>query len=134
MAAALFDTNGISDLMRDHPQVKVRVANHSGPLLTSVIAWGEIHYGLNRLPAGKKRTDLQIRAQALAAVLPGEPVTLLVAEKYGHLKAALEGQGLNLGDNDLWIASTALVFAAVLITRDRVFGNVPGLQVEDWTA
>jgi len=35
MPAALLDTNAVSDLMRDHPRVKARVANHPDPILTS---------------------------------------------------------------------------------------------------
>jgi tRNA(fMet)-specific endonuclease VapC len=45
----------------------------------------------------------------------------------------LDKQGLVLGDNDLWIAATALNLGAVLVTRDRDFRHVPGLTVEDWT-
>jgi predicted nucleic acid-binding protein len=75
MPVALLDTNAVSDLMRDQPQVRARVANHSGPLISSVVVWGEIHYGLERLPAGKKRAALEARAQAIHGTLPCEPVT-----------------------------------------------------------
>jgi predicted nucleic acid-binding protein len=108
MPVALLDTNAVSDLMRDHPQVKARIANHAGLLISSVIVWGEIHYGLDRLPHGKKRTALEARAQALQNALAYEPVSVPVAEEYGRLKATLEGMGLNLQDNDLWIAATDL--------------------------
>lgn len=39
MPGALFDANAVSDLMRGHPRVKARVAQHAGPLLTSVPPW-----------------------------------------------------------------------------------------------
>jgi predicted nucleic acid-binding protein len=133
MPDAVFDTNAVSDLMNDHPQVKARIAGYSGTLRTSVVVWGEIRYGLDRLPPGKRRTDLEARAQRLVIALPAEPITLAVSQRYGSLKAALQGQGWNLGDNDLWIAATALVLRAVLVTRDRIFSAIPGLQVEDWT-
>jgi predicted nucleic acid-binding protein len=134
MPGALLDTNAVSDLMRDHTRVKARVAQHTGPLVTSVIVVGEIRYGLDRLPPGKKRTDLEARAQGILAALPAQTVTPPVAETYGHVKAFLDGQGLNLEDNDLWIAATALTLGMVLVTRDHIFTRVPGLQVEDWTA
>jgi predicted nucleic acid-binding protein len=63
MPAALLDTNAVSDLMRDHPQVKARLGAHSDIVATSVLVIGEIRYGLNRLPAGKKRADLEARAR-----------------------------------------------------------------------
>ncbi len=133
MPTALLDTNAVSDLMRDHAQVKARVAAQTAPLLTSVIVRGEIRYGLERLPPGKKRSDLEARAQAILAALPCEPITVPVSETYGRTKSALDAGGVNLGDNDLWIAATALTLGAVLVTRDHIFTRVPGLQVEDWT-
>ncbi len=133
MPAALLDTNAVSDLMRDHPRVKARIGNHADPIGTSVVVVGEIRYGLNRLPAGKKRNDLQARAVTILTALRIEPVTEQVADAYGGLKASLESQGLNLDDNDLWIAATALTHGNLLVTRDQIFSQVPGLQVEDWS-
>src|SRR5205085_5219654 len=49
MPSALLDTNGVSDLMRDHPQVKARVGTHAGPITSTVVVVGEIRYGLDRL-------------------------------------------------------------------------------------
>ena len=65
--------------------------------------------------------------------MPSEPIITPVAQAYGHLKVTLEAQGLNLEDNDLWIAATALTQGAILVSRDQIFTRVPGLQVEDWT-
>ncbi len=133
MPAALLDTNAASDLMRDHPQTKARLAGHADPIASSVVVVGEIRYGLDRLPAGKKRTDLKARALAILAALRIEPATEPIAQTYSQLKAALENQGLNLDDNDLWIAATATTHGYLLVTRDHAFSKVPGLQVEDWS-
>jgi tRNA(fMet)-specific endonuclease VapC len=131
MPAGLLDTNAVSDLMRDHPQVKARISAHAGPIGTTAIVVGEIRYGLDRLPAGKKRLDLEARAQTILAALVIEPVTEQVADTYGRLKASLERQGLSLDYNDLWIAATAIAQGSLLITRDQGFSQVAGLQVED---
>jgi tRNA(fMet)-specific endonuclease VapC len=133
MPAALLDTNALSDLMRDDAKVKARVGSHPDPIFTSVVAAGEIRYGLSRLPPSKKRADLEARAQAILAAFCIEPVSEAVADVYGNLKATLESQGLTPGDNDLWIAATAIVHASLVVTRDHIFAKVPGLQVEDWT-
>jgi predicted nucleic acid-binding protein len=37
-----------------------------------------------------------------------------------------------MDDNDLWIAATALHLGAILVSRDKMFAYVPGLQVVDW--
>jgi tRNA(fMet)-specific endonuclease VapC len=133
MPAALLDTNAISDLMRGDPQVISRIAHHTDIILTSVVVIGEIHYGLSRLPIGTKRAGLEARAQHILAPLRIEDIGEQIATSYGRLKASLEAGGLNLGDNDVWIAATALTRGYVLVTRDHIFSQVPGLVVEDWT-
>src|SRR4051794_18221656 len=82
MAGALLDTNAVSDLMRDQPQIKARVSKYSGPVVTSVVVRGEVRYGLDRLPVGKKRTDLEARARNILTSLSNEPVTQSMAEDY----------------------------------------------------
>jgi len=44
----------------------------------------------------------------------------------GRLQASLS---FELGENDLWIAGTALRHGFPLVTRDRAFSRVPGLRV-----
>jgi len=133
MPAVLLDTNAISDLMMDHPKVRARLLACTDPILTSTIVLGEIRYGLNRLTLGKKRTDLENRALRTLLGIPIEQVTQPISDEFGRLKASLEAQGIILGDNDLWIAATALSLSYTLITRDSIFIRIPGLQVEDWS-
>jgi len=47
----------------------------------------------------------------------------------GQLQASLP---LTLGENDLWIAATAIAYRWPLVTHDRVFREVPGLKVMDY--
>jgi predicted nucleic acid-binding protein len=47
----------------------------------------------------------------------------------GRLQAVLP---FELGENDLWIAATALYHRMPLVSRDRVFKRVPGLRVFDY--
>ena len=44
----------------------------------------------------------------------------------GRLQASLD---FEMGENDLWIAATALRFGWSLVTRDKSFARVPGLKV-----
>ncbi|TAJ77093.1 type II toxin-antitoxin system VapC family toxin, partial [bacterium] len=52
---------------------------------------------------------------------------------YAIIKSAAERQGTPLGENDLWIAATALSVGAVLVSMDSDFQRVNALKVEDWT-
>jgi tRNA(fMet)-specific endonuclease VapC len=45
----------------------------------------------------------------------------------------LKGAGLHIGDNDVWIAATALAHGLPLVSLNaRHFGRVPGLQVLEY--
>jgi len=129
----LFDTNTVSAVMADHPKVKARLSHQAGQVDTCAIVRGEIRYGLERLPTGKRRANLETKANAVFATLPIEPVTPAAADIYGTIRRSLELKGHTLSDNDLWIAATALSLGAVLVSNDQAFCHVPGLSVEDWT-
>ncbi len=57
------------------------------------------------------------------------------AEVYGSLRSHLRREGLEIGSNDLMIASTAVALGLTLVTRNRgEFDRVPGLRVTEWKA
>ena len=68
--------------------------------------------------------------------VPCEAIPREAGNYYAQLKRQSERQETPLEDNDLWIASTALVFDAILVTSDSDFRRLQGLfglQLEDWT-
>jgi predicted nucleic acid-binding protein len=129
----LLDTNAVSAVMADHPKIKAKLSLQPGRIATSAIVRGEIRYGLERLPPGKRRTNLEAKAGVVFAAMAIEPVTQAAADVYGTIRRALEIQGLSIDDNDLWIAAATLSLSATLVTSDQQFSRVPGLVVEDWT-
>lgn len=132
----LLDTNAVSDVMFEHPVVDARLARISSPTdeaTVCTIVLGEILAGIERLPDGRKRLDLQAKANL---ILPGFrclPIDPLAAGHYARLKRTARSTGVAINDNDLWIAATAIVVGATLVTRDADFTRLPGLAVEDWT-
>ncbi|MBQ7221773.1 MAG: type II toxin-antitoxin system VapC family toxin [Synergistaceae bacterium] len=56
------------------------------------------------------------------------------ADAYGRIRASLERKGKVISDNDMFIAATALVRNAVLVTNNtREFSRIDGLRLDDWT-
>jgi tRNA(fMet)-specific endonuclease VapC len=129
----ILDTNAVSAVMADHPKVKARLAQQPGRVMTCAIVRGEVRYGLERLPLGKRRSNIEAKANAVFATLPIEPVAQGAADIYGTTRRGLEQQGYILSDNDLWIAAVALSLGAVLVSNDQGFTHISGLIVEDWT-
>jgi tRNA(fMet)-specific endonuclease VapC len=46
----------------------------------------------------------------------------------------MEQSGKSLQPLDMLIAAHALEAGATLVTNDRAFRHVPGLEIDDWTA
>jgi predicted nucleic acid-binding protein len=134
-ATYLLDTTAFSDLMREHRKLTARFTSLSpaGRISIIPIVRGEILYGLRVMPDGRKKLDLQTRARVLFDALLCEPIPENAGDHYGRIKSEAERRGLRLDENDLWIAATAVAFDWVLVTRDRDFGRVKALVVEDWT-
>ena len=132
----LFDTNAVSDNIDRHPGLRARLgAMGSGDdVRVSTIVRGEILFGIEQLPAGQRKTNLEARAGAAFALIRCESVPQPAADHYAHLKLACRVSGVALDENDLWIAATTLALGATLVTRDKDFSRVAGLPIEDWTA
>ena len=57
-------------------------------------------------------------------------ITTAVAWRYAQLSRELRKLGARIGDNDLWIAATAIDAEAPIVTRDQKhFLRVPGFEI-----
>jgi tRNA(fMet)-specific endonuclease VapC len=132
----LFDTNAVSDYMNEHPRLKTRLAALGPPdrAVTCSIVQGEILFGVERLPDGRRKDELRDKARRAFSVLRCEPITEAAATCYAVAKHSGRGRSGALDENDLWIAATALTLGATLVSRDRDFAYVAGLSVQDWTS
>ncbi len=127
----LFDTSVAIALRDGIPAVLERAAQLAEPALLSIVSVVELHGGVVRLPEGKRQ-----RVEALGellATLDILPFDEADAEAYGSIVAVTGFSRTKLIDR--MIAAQALVVGATLATLNpRDFREVPGLQVEDWTA
>jgi tRNA(fMet)-specific endonuclease VapC len=132
MMRYLLDTNIVSHFVKGHPVVDRHVVQVPiETIAVSSITAGELLYGLARRP-GDGRLQRTVREfLARVAVMPWGREA---AERYGIERAALQRNGKTLEALDLLIAVHALTIGAILVTSDRGFRWVSGLQTEDWTA
>ncbi len=124
MPRYLVDTNPISEFSRPKPDAAVmhwfRAADPLS-LYTSVITLGELRLGIEDLPSGRRRNDLE---DWLATGLPNWfagnllPVTGDIVERWAKLTIAAKRKGKTVGMSDGLIAATAFQHGLTLVTRD----------------
>ena len=122
--------------MKDIPRVKGRLNSlaKSDYPFTCPIVKGEILFGIRRLPPGKRRQELEQKANELFDDVPCDPIPENVGSVYADIKVAAEQHGRSLGECDLWIAAIALALDAILVTSDSDYRRIIGLglRLENW--
>ena len=120
----LIDTNVISELVRPRPGRAVEVFLLERPqneLFTAAVCVAEVHYGLARIAAGRRRDELATRITAfLAGGFEGRvlPFDAACATLYGTIRAEREARGKPIEVEDAMIAATARAHGATLATRN----------------
>ena len=130
----LLDTTTFSALMRRAASVRAKISNLtiSDRAVICAVARGEILYGIERLPLGKRRRDLEVEAGKIFHQLDCVAVPEEAGDHFAAIKSATESRGTPLDENDLWIAATALSLNAVLVSTDSDFQRVGVLRLENW--
>lgn len=123
-APVVLDTNVVVSLARNNATGQAIEAEHGlsaradRPLI-STVAEGEI-LGLAR-SWNWGEPKLRVLREVLAELVPVEAGLPEIVETYAALYAEATRKGKPRGENDLWIAATAMVFGAELITCDKHF-------------
>ncbi len=131
MKRYMLDTNTISHLLKQHPNVVRHVlALPMASLCISAITEGELLFGLAKRPEAKR---LQLAVKEFLRRVEVLPWDSTVSQQYGSVRAELASQGRTLAPLDLLIASHALSINATLVTNDQAFTQVPHLHLVDWT-
>ena len=138
MIKYLLETSTCSYLMANHTRVKDRLtsAQVTDYPFTCPIVRGEILFGIELLPIGRRRQSLENQANNLFSGLICDPIPESAGDFYAKIKRAAQELGTPLDECDLWIAATTLALDAILIISDNDFHRVQGLfglQLEDWT-
>ena len=136
MRTFLLDTTTFSFLMERRREVVAHLESLEPGDRVGIctIVRGEILYGLERMPPGRRRRENERAAAELFDVLACEDLSEGVADVYARIKYEAERDGTQLAENDLWIAATALAVGATVVSSDTDFGRVRGLEIEEWTA
>ena len=120
----IIDTNVVSELMRPvvAPAVVKWSSGHSADELhSSAITLAEILYGIEILPAGKRKDELLAGAERLFKIVLGDrvlPFDELAARQFSQIAAGRRSHGRPIAELDAQIAAIAYIHGAALATRN----------------
>lgn len=86
----LFDTSRVSGLMREETGLASWFSslNVQDRVMICTITRGEILFGLERLPQGRRRTELEAKAKSVLVSLPCEAIPPEAGDLYAYMKVA----------------------------------------------
>jgi predicted nucleic acid-binding protein len=138
----IFDTNILLFFLRDHPSIlsfrnTYRPLSDGNNALISVVSVGEIKSIALRNNWGEKKLKQLYELMSLFVItdINAADVIDMYAEidtySQGKLKdSPITTSARNMGKNDLWIAATAAITKATLITSDNDFKHLDGIYLD----
>ena len=136
MSGFLLDTNVLSEFnRRGEPDSRVRAwleAADTDSLFASALTFGEIRFGVELLPPGRRRAQLERWLdQDLPEWFEGRVLTVdqLIADRWGLIRAQAQKKGRTLSVIDAILAATALQHDLTMVSRNVSDFLVVGLAV-----
>ena len=134
----VLDTHVVSELMKPQPDAHALdwLAQFGpGILTTTSVTVMEIEFGVQRLPDGRRKTQLYTHFEAYLAVLRILPLDDTAARVAGRFWALRQARGLSAEPPDMMIAGIAAAAGTILATRNsRDFDTLPIQVVDPWRA
>jgi tRNA(fMet)-specific endonuclease VapC len=124
----ILDTNGLSAWAEGDEALKP-VLQQVEEISLPVIVLGEYRYGIRQ---SRHRNRYERWLAALVADCRVLSVDLTTAQEYAEVRYELKRNGRPIPGNDIWIAALARQHALPLLSRDRHFDLVEGVNRVDW--
>lgn len=128
----LLDTNIVSVIMqgRDTSLLHKLSTVSVGSVGISSVTLAELEYGWHRKGRPERLKHSLIQVLLRVDVLPWDDTVALC---FGELRSAWESKGISLAALDMMIAAHAVAVGAILVSRDKAFGQVSDrLVLEVW--
>lgn len=128
------DTNVASELMRPAPAATVQdwIRSHAPrELCTTAITVAELHYGIERLPAGRRKEALRVAAAEIFETFTEQvlPFDTMAAEQYALVVSQRDALGLPIDGFDAQIAAICRSHGAALATRNLADFRKTGVEI-----
>ncbi len=124
----ILDTNALSAFAEEHPRIATILAG-AQQIAVPVIVLGEYRYGIAQSRhAARYRRWLDGLIGDCTVLDVTEPTT----HHYSAINVELRRAGKPIPTNDLWIAALCRQYRLPLLSQDRHFDSVPGIQRIAW--
>ena len=124
----LLDTNIIAAWLKGETSVAYKI-DKAKEIHIPIIAVGELYYGaLYSTQVAKNIKEIKSITANYGVLQIDEETTIA----YGNIKAALRKKGKPIPENDIWIAAIAKRFKLVVVTRDKHFKEIDGINIKSW--
>lgn len=124
----ILDTNAVSALLAGDAAIRPTIANVTTPAIPTIVI-GEYRYGLVESSRADAITSAFDRLLRSIRVLTVDEDT---ADRYAEVRRRLKVNGTPIPENDIWIAALARQHELAVLSRDRHFDHVHGLQRVGW--
>ena len=120
----LLDTHVVSEWTKPRPHAGVvawLADADEDRVFLSVITLAELRHGVERMPAGARRSRLDAwLTEALPLRFEGRllPVSTETADRWGRVVARAQASGRSIAAMDAWLAATCQQHGLTLVTRD----------------
>jgi len=124
----ILDTNALSAFVDGDPGVAEALDGEESVAIPTIVL-GEFRYGIagsRHRSAYEKWLDAHLQDFDVLAV------TSETTLEYANVRVALKRSGRPIPANDAWISALALQYRLAVLSRDRHFDNVPGLERKSW--
>lgn len=125
MNGSLIDTNVIIKVMNGD-STAIDFFETIEDIYLPVIAIGELMYGANK--SSKKEYNIKLFSD-FANEYPILHIDSTVAFIYGETKYELVKKGVNIPENDIWIAAIAISNGLELVTYDKHFSTISNMRL-----
>ena len=124
----LIDACVVIEVMNSN-QIFLKKITAAGDSTISTTVLGELFTGVYRAANKEKQMKKLNDFLTTCAILNVDSKTY---EHFGDVYAALLNKGKPIPTNDVWIAASAKQDGLTLITKDKHFAEIEGLDVEFW--
>lgn len=124
----ILDTNALSAVVEGDP-VLAPLLQRAAQIAIPVIVLGEYRYGISHSRNRRQYEEWLTEYLRNFRILEVEERTTI---PYGRVRSELKKAGTPIPSNDVWIAALCRQHALPLLSRDRHFDLVPGIQRVNW--